>query len=410
MSSATGRVRVGVVGCGVVAAAYYLPYLRRMERAELVAVCDRDGERAASCRRLFDAREAYDDYGEMLRRADIEAVFILTGPGTHVDFTLRAVEQGKHVLLQKPMATTMEEADAIVSAVRRTGVKALVEPSQNSPLDPAYLPLRALLDAGVLGTPISFSSFSAVPERYHPALGANPFGEGTFYRRDSGGMLFDDPYARTQLVTLLGPCTGVTGLATLSAPERFIVPEQEYNRFLARARDPENANYWDAVVTLPRTQPVRLEVEDTIFALYEMANGAIGVVHTGRAFHPVVPGAGFGGLRVFGTEGNLIMDHGYFASIITTRRELLPRVEADGWYHVPLRGQPEQAAWPKPTPGAFNYYHASTEHLIACILEEGEPLLSVEWGRHITEMAVGALVSARTGVRYAMTTTPTGRR
>ena len=54
----------------------------------------------------------------MLRRADIEAVFILTGPGTHARFTVQAAEAGKHILLQKPMATTLEDANAIVTAVR----------------------------------------------------------------------------------------------------------------------------------------------------------------------------------------------------------------------------------------------------------------------------------------------------
>ena len=49
----------------------------------------------------------------MIGRADIDAVFILTGPGTHVPFTMAAVEAGKHVLLQKPMALTLDDADAI---------------------------------------------------------------------------------------------------------------------------------------------------------------------------------------------------------------------------------------------------------------------------------------------------------
>jgi predicted dehydrogenase len=405
----TRRVKVGVVGCGVVASAYYLPYLRRVETAELIAVCDRDGARAASCARLFEAREAYDDYGEMLRRADIEAVFILTGPGTHVDFTLRAVAQGKHVLLQKPMATSLDEAHAIVDAVRAAGVKVLVEPSSNSPLDPAYPPLRALLDAGALGTPYWFTCLEAVPDHYHPSMGGNPFGEGTFYRKDTGGMLFDYPYAPTQIVTLLGPCKSVMGMAKLSAPDRYIVPEEAYTAFLAGATDPENANYWDVVVNMPRTHHVRMEAEDNVASLYEMASGAMGVFHVGRPFHPMLQGAGGGGLRVFGTEGNLVMGQGYFASVISTRKDLLPSVEADGWHHIPQRGDQARAQWPKPTPGGFNYYHASTEHFLTCILEDREPLLTVEWGRHITEMMAGAIESSRTGRRYDMTTTPIGR-
>lgn len=79
------KVKVGVVGCGVIATAYYLPAFSTMEGAELIAVCDRYPERTSACMRLFGAREAYQDYDDMLERADIEAVFILTAPGTHVD-------------------------------------------------------------------------------------------------------------------------------------------------------------------------------------------------------------------------------------------------------------------------------------------------------------------------------------
>lgn len=94
------KVKVGIVGCGVVAAAYYLPYLMDMETVELVAVCDRFETRTQACARLFGAPEQYLDYNEMIERADIEAVFILTAPGTHVPFALKAAQAGKHLLLQ----------------------------------------------------------------------------------------------------------------------------------------------------------------------------------------------------------------------------------------------------------------------------------------------------------------------
>jgi predicted dehydrogenase len=61
------EIKVGVVGCGVVATAYYLPYL--MRHAELVAVCDLDPARTAACMRLFGAKEQHQDYDEMIRRA-----------------------------------------------------------------------------------------------------------------------------------------------------------------------------------------------------------------------------------------------------------------------------------------------------------------------------------------------------
>jgi predicted dehydrogenase len=404
-SQSKRKVKVGIVGCGVVATAYYLPYL--INHADLVAVCDIDQERTAACVRLFGAKEQYQDYSEMINRADIEAVFILTGPGTHARFTLQAVAAGKHVLLQKPMATSMEDANAIVAAVRKAGVKALIEPSEHSPVDPVYRSLRTLIDKGVLGDPYWFSLIPAGPDHYHPSLGGNPYGLSAFFSQDSGGMLFDYPYAPTQIATLLGACRSVMGMAKISVPDRYIVPESEYDKFLAQATDPGNVNYWDVVLDLPKTEHARMGAADNVFSLYEMANGATGCFHVGRPFHPVLPGAAGGTLQIFGTEGNLIFGYGHLASIISARKDLLPAVSSDGWYHVPNRGDSRKAAWPKPTPGGFNYYHASTQHLIDCILEDRDPIVNVEWGRHITEMMVGAIESSRTGKRHEMTTTLT---
>jgi predicted dehydrogenase len=188
----------------VVATAYYLPYLMQMEDVELVAVCDRYETLTQASARLFGARQQYLDYAEMIAYADIEAVFILTAPGTHVPFTLKAVEAGKHVLLQKPMATSMTGAHAIPAAVRKAGVKALIEPSANSPLDPDIAHLRHLVKQGVLGDILWFSLAYTGPTTYGPSFGNNPYGQDAFFTKDSGGFLFDFPYAPAQIVGVLG--------------------------------------------------------------------------------------------------------------------------------------------------------------------------------------------------------------
>ncbi len=405
MSNPYGRkVKVGVVGCGVVASAYYLPCLMKMETVEITAVCDRFETRTAACARLFGAREQYQDYAEMLQRADIEAVLILTAPGTHAAFALQAIAAGKHLLLQKPLATNMEDARRIATAVRQSGVKAVIEPSTGTPLDADMAELRRLVRAGVLGEVQWFSLAYTGPTSYDVSLGNNPYGQDAFYTQDSGGFLFDFPYGPIQIVGVLGPCKSVTASARISKVENWIVPEQQYDEFLAGVTDPERANYWDAVLSLPRTQKVAMEAYDNVYSLYEMVEGGIGSCHVGRIHHPVLAGTGGGSLQIFGSEGNLIFGAGYSASIITRRKELLPRVDADGWYHIPNRGDASKAKWPQPTPGAFNYYHESTRHLVECILEDKEPLPNVDWGLHITEMMAGAVESFRSGRRYEMTT------
>jgi predicted dehydrogenase len=398
------KVKVGVVGCGVVATAYYLPYLMKMDSAEITAVCDLYETRTQACMRLFGAKTQYLDYYEMIEKADIDAVLILTAPGTHVPFTLKAVEAGKHVLLQKPMATNMQDAVRIREAVRKAGVKVLIEPSSGTPLDPDIAQLRQMVKNGVLGDVLWFSLAWTGPTTYHPSLGSNPYGQDAFFTQDSGGFLFDLPYAPTEIVSILGPCKSVMAHTRTVVADHVIVPEHNYDEFLAQATNADHANYWDAVLDLPRTQPVRMEAPDNAYSLYEMVDGSIGTCHVGRIFHPILPGTGGGSLQIFGTDGNLLFGAGYKASIITIHNGLLPQVEADGWYHIPLRGEISKAKWPQPVPGAFNYYHQSTQHLIDCILEDREPLVDVDWGLHITEMMAGALESSRTRTTYLMTT------
>lgn len=398
------KVKLGVVGCGVVATAYYLPYILDMDTAELVAVCDIYPERTAACVRLFGAKEEYLDYYEMLDKADIDAVLILTAPGTHVDFSLAAAKAGKHILLQKPMALDMEGAHAIANAVREAGVKAVIEPSSSSALDPDMKTIRDLVKQGVLGDVIWFSLGWTGPSKYGPELNSNPYGQAAFYTADSGGFLFDLPYAPANIVGVLGACQSVMGHAATYVKDHHIVPEEKYDEFMRQATDPYNANYWDVVLDMPRTKPVKMEAVDNAYSLYIMADGSQGACHVGRIFHPVLPGLGSGSLQVFGTEGNLFFGGGYYASIISSRQDLLPHVNADGWFHIPTRGDTSKAKFPQPTPGAFNYYHASTQHFVDCILADKEPIIGLDWGLHITEMMWGTLVSSRTGQRYQMTT------
>ncbi len=405
------RLKVGIVGCGVVATAYYMPYmLRHADDFEMVAVCDLTERRTGLVAKLFGVPQTYTDYFDMLARADIEAVFILTGPGTHARFAVAAAEAGKHFVLQKPMALNMADVGRIVDTVNAHRVVALIEPSDHSPLDSRYARVREVVAKGVLGDPFWFEYNMLGPDHYHVSLGGNPYGVGAFYAKDSGGFLFDFPYAPTAIVNVLGSCKSVQGLATIAVPDRAVVPDTKYDEYLERCTDPFNSNYWEEVVKQPRTQPVKMEAPDNVFSMYEMDSGWIGEFHAGRLFHPVPKGLSGGGLRVWGTEGNLVFGHRHFASIISSKKDVLPETDADGWCHFEQPGDFSKAKWPIPPKGAFNYYEASTAHFLHCIRRGTQPVVDVNFGRHITEMMCGAMESARTGRRYEMTTTTAGLR
>ena len=235
-------------------------------------------------------------------------------------------------------------------------------------------------------------------------MASNPYGKDAFFTADSGGFLFDLPYAPTNVVGVLGACKSVFAYSKIAVVDDFIVPESEFDNYMGQLSDPADTNYWRVVVNLPRTEPVKMEAVDQAYSMYEMADGSHGACHVGRIYHPVLPGAGGGSLSIYGTEGNLLFGAGYKASIISSRKDLLPSVDDDGWFHIPLRGDRSKATWPIPVPGSFNYYHESSRHLVECILEDKEPLVNVDWGLHITEMMYGTLKSSETGEVYQMTT------
>ena len=400
------KVKIGVVGCGVVASAYYLPFLMDHGPADLVAVCDATVERAEECARLFGAREVYGDFVEMLDKADIDAVWILTGPGTHKAFAVAAAEAGKHILLQKPMATNKADADAIQAAVKKAGVHCLVEPSQQSPLQRPFPKLRQLVKDGALGDPYWFSFVWTGPDHDNGGLGHNPYGAAAFLTKESGGVLFDYAYGPNQIVSVLGPCKSVMAMAALQVPEREIVPDADYTEYLKRATNPHDANYWDAVVGAPKTDTAVTEAPDTYNILYEMESGWIGMFHVGRPFQPIPKGVRSGAMEVFGTQGNIYFDPraGVHSTVYSARRDMLDDADGDGWQSFPKEGDLSKAKWPKPTPGGFNYYHESSRELIDCILTGRRTMLDEDWGAHINEMLSGAAESAETGRKYEMQT------
>ena len=403
----TKQVKIGAVGCGVVATAYYFPFLMDHPKADLVAVCDLSQQRVEDSMRLFGAREGYTDFFEMLDKADIDAVWILTGPGTHKLFSVAAAEAGKHILLQKPMATTKADADAIQAAVKKAGVKCLVEPSQQSPLQRPFDKLRALVRDGAMGDPYWFSFIWTGPDHDNGGLGHNPYGAAAFLNKDSGGMLYDYAYGPNQIVSMFGPCKSVMAMSALQKPAREIVPESDYTAYLSRATDPWDANYWDAVVKAPKTDACVMEAPDTYNILYEMHSGWIGMFHVGRPFHPIPKGVRSGSMEVFGTEGNIYFDPypGVHASVYSTRQDMLDEADGDGWMHIRKEGDLSRGKWPKPTPGGFNYYHESSRMLCDAILDDTEILIDEDWGAHINEMLTGAQESAETGRKYMMKTT-----
>ncbi|HKI55777.1 MAG TPA: Gfo/Idh/MocA family oxidoreductase [Trueperaceae bacterium] len=205
-------IRVAAIGCGDIARRARLPELRSLApRAELIAVAARDRGRLGACAGAFGVDRIYTDTDELLAQDDVDAVLVLTPPASHADLAVDAIAAGKHVLLEKPMTTTVAEAERIVAALERSPV--VFQPLPD--VDSAELATAAgLLQDGVVGTVTGVESY-----RGH----RGPTHAGWFYRRNvaGGGVLLDlGIYALTEVARLFGPAERLTALCATRFPER----------------------------------------------------------------------------------------------------------------------------------------------------------------------------------------------
>ncbi len=163
----TRRFRVALVGCGRIAQVQ-CGYLRQLPQVEVVGACDLSRE----SREVFAARwqvPTYIDIDELLSAAQPDVVHVLTPPATHAALAIQLLEAGVHVLVEKPMALTVAEADAMLATAQRT--QRVLTADHNRWFDPVVQQARSLLDSGQLGSLVGVEVFqgAAAGEAEAPA-------------------------------------------------------------------------------------------------------------------------------------------------------------------------------------------------------------------------------------------------
>lgn len=113
-----GKVRVGVIGCGGISQRMHLPSLARIEKAEVVAVCDLVAEKAKSQAEKYGIPNWYTLHPEMLAKEDLDAVFCLVEPDRMFRPVVECLEAGKHVMMEKPPGITTFQAETIMRTAR----------------------------------------------------------------------------------------------------------------------------------------------------------------------------------------------------------------------------------------------------------------------------------------------------
>lgn len=147
------KVKVGVIGCGSIAKYRHLPEYAAASNVDMIAVCDVVSERAQAMAQTYGAK-AYSDYVDLLNNEEIEAVSICTPNIWHAPMTIAALEAGKHVLCEKPMATTLQEAEQMNARAEQCGKILMI--GHNQRFVPSHQKAKEMIAGGKLGKIYSF--------------------------------------------------------------------------------------------------------------------------------------------------------------------------------------------------------------------------------------------------------------
>ncbi|MEB1809311.1 MAG: Gfo/Idh/MocA family oxidoreductase [Bacillaceae bacterium] len=147
------KIRVGIIGCGSIAKHRHMPEYANNEHTEITAVCDIVEERAQEFAEKYEAT-AFTNYEELLQNADVDAVSVCTPNYLHAPVSIAALQAGKHVLCEKPMATSREDALAMIEAAKQSNKKLMI--AHNQRFVPSHQKARQLIENGEAGKIYSF--------------------------------------------------------------------------------------------------------------------------------------------------------------------------------------------------------------------------------------------------------------
>lgn len=257
------KLRVGIVGCGRIAPSHGEALTKMLsDQADLVAVCDIIPERAATFADRFGVQSFYTDYQEMLQRPDIDIIIICTPSGGHAEQGIMAAKAGKHVVVEKPMALSLRDADQLIKACDDAGVTLGVV-HQNR-FNKAIKLVRSAIDQGRFG---ALTHLNAAIRWYRDQAyyDAAPW-RGTWAQ--DGGVLMNQSIHNIDLLQWMAGA-----------------PPIEIYAYTA-------------------TRMHKIEAEDVAVAIVKFSNGAFGIIEAASTTYPRNLEET---LNIFGATGSVIV-------------------------------------------------------------------------------------------------------
>jgi predicted dehydrogenase len=365
-------IRLGILGAGMIATveAGFLPGLGRMrDRVEVTAITSRTRARADAVAREWQIPAVFDTLEQMLSDGGVDAVLNLTPIDAHFETNMKVLEAGKHLVTEKPIASTLAEADELCGLAESKGLVALCAPADM--LSPEWAQARQLIRGGAVGT-VAFARLQS--SHSGPAAMAWPADPTWFYQKGAGPLLDMGVYGIDRVTGLLGPARRVAAMSGLIDPVR-------------RAR----GGPFDGL---------RIDVTEDDNALLLLDFGAAAFATIDATFN--VQASRTPALELFGTAGTLIVNR--------------PGGGADGSGPIELfrvDAAPGLSGWISPrSPDALpaenraaRYSRAVlVDHLADCLEHGTAPVTGLDRGRHVLEIMLAAQTAAREGRTIELTT------
>ncbi len=347
-------VRTGLIGCGKVGG-IHAAVLRSLPESEFVAVCDSSADRAAAFAARWGVRP-FTDVATMLREAGVEALLIATPHPLHAEPAVRAAEAGVHVLVEKPLAASLADCDAMLAAARRTGVRLGVI-SQRRFLEPVQR-MKAAIDAGKIGKPI-LGVFQMYNWRDRAYYESDPW-RGKWATEGGGVLVNQSPHMLDLLQWFMGPVEEVSGCwANLNHPY--------------------------------------IEVEDTALAMIRFKGGGLGSVVTSLSQKPGL----YTRVHVHGSNGASVgveTDRGatFVAGVSAVAEPPLNDVwTVPGEEHLLAEFQAEDRARFAAIDPATHYHALQIQDFLRVVRQGRPPPVTGEEGRVVVEMFTAIYRSQR---------------
>lgn len=347
-------LNTAIVGCGKVGH-LHAKALSRLSESAFVAVCDVDPQHAQQFANEYGVR-AYQDVEQMIVRSKVEVLAVCTPHPLHTEPAVKAAEAGVHVLIEKPLASSLQDCDRIISAAKKTEAKIGVMCQRR--LYAPCLRIKHAIDANKLGRPIlgSVTMYGWRDQAYYQS---DPW-RGSWDAEGGGVLVNQAPHQLDLLQWYMGPIDELFGL-------------------------------WDNL-----NHPY-IEVEDTAIAMLRFKSGALGNIVVSNSQNPAL----YGRVDVHGSNGASVAVQTDGGAMFVAGMSTITEPPINDIWTVP--GEEDSLAkWKKEDTDSFfsmnaveHYHQLQISDFLQAILEGRDPLITGEEGRKTVEIFTAIYRSQR---------------